>query len=278
MDYEALRVPLHYDLRPLAALLAGKGIPHQISEWQGAQVIWVIDAASAELVESLHRRMESGDIEVVQAEPQAQAPQASRTTAFLPVTLFLLAASIVGAGITTFSTDAMSWLSFYRIIEVDEGYMISTAPGEYWRLFTPVFLHYGLLHLVFNGLWTWELGRRIEFQQGSVALLLLTVLMGVISNLAQVWFTPGQLFGGMSGVIYGYLGYLVVWQRFRPVAAFALPQGIVIFMLAWLLICMLGFTELVGLGSIANAAHLGGLIAGVVLALATLLGLRLTGR
>ena len=60
MDYEALRVPLHYDLRPLAALLAGKGIPHQISEWQGAQVIWVIDAASAELVESLHRRVWEG--------------------------------------------------------------------------------------------------------------------------------------------------------------------------------------------------------------------------
>ncbi|MBB3045883.1 GlpG protein [Litorivivens lipolytica] len=278
MNYEALRVPLDYDLRPLAMMLAGRGVPHQISELQGEQVVWVTDETTAQAVQSLHQRMASGEIELTVEPSEAPVRQPSRATTFLPVTLLLLVLSILGAALVTFSTEGMALLTYYQINAVEDGYVLSSAPDQYWRWFTPVFLHYGLMHLVFNGLWTWELGRRIEFKQGSMTLLIFTVVSGVFSNLAQVWYTPGQLFGGMSGVIYAYLGYIVVWQRFRPTPAFSLPKGIVVFMLAWLFICMAGFTEMLGLGSIANAAHLGGLIAGVVLALSGLAVQRLTGR
>ncbi len=279
MNLEALRAPLSKDLRPLSVFLIDKGVAHQISEQQGEQVVWVMDRESAVLVRAFYERFLAGELEIgaIAGESRAQ-DRPAHPKAFLPVTLLLIVASIIGAGLTSLSPELSSVLSYYQLSAVDNGYLLSEAPGQYWRWFTPVFLHFGFLHITFNALWVWELGRRIEFQQGSLWLLLLTVAVGVASNLAQVWYTPGQLFGGMSGVIYGYLGYIVVWQRFAPVPAYELPKGIVIFMLAWLFICMVGFTEMVGLGAIANAAHLGGLVSGIVVAVAAIVLRTLTAR
>jgi len=269
MAEEALRAPLSQDLRSLSLFLSEHGYRHHISELQGEQVLWVESPEIAERVRHHYRQFLSG--ELPQFSPQATSLKgASRNVLVSPVTLVLIVLSIAGAGLTAFSLEGSSLLSYYSIEPVQQGYLLSAMPGEYWRLFTPVFLHYGLLHLTFNALWVWELGRRIEFQHGSLSLLVITLALGIGSNLAQVWYTPGQLFGGMSGVIYGYLGYIVVWQWLLPTPAFALPKGIVIFMLAWLVICMAGFTELLGLGAIANAAHLGGLAMGLLAAGLTL--------
>lgn len=280
MKQEALRAPLSQDLRPLSVFLVEKGLRHQISEQQGEQVVWVADHQAATVVRALYDRFMAGELVIEPAAPDAElvAVKPSRPAAFLPVTLLLIALSLVGASLASLSPELMSWFTYYRITEVEDGYLLSTAPGEYWRWFTPVFLHYGLLHITFNALWVWELGRRIEFQQGSIWLLILTAIVGMTSNLAQAWYTPGQLFGGMSGVIYGYLGYIVVCQKFQPTPGFHLPRGIVVFMLAWLVICMMGFTELVGLGAIANAAHLGGLVAGLVTGVLVVSARRLTRR
>ncbi len=263
MAVEALRVALSQDLRPFSQFLFEAGVRHHISELQGEQVVWVEDRGLIEPVRAYYLRFLDGALPI---QTKVRGRSRVRRAPFAPVTLALIALSIAGALIASFSFELSSLLSYYRVEPVQQGYLLSTAPGEYWRLFTPVFLHYGLLHITFNALWLWELGRRIEFRHGSLSLLLATFVLGVGSNLAQVWYTPGQLFGGMSGVIYGYLGYIVVWQRLAPVEAFSLPKGVVIFMLVWLVVCMSGFTEVVGLGAIANAAHLGGLVVGVVLA------------
>ncbi len=263
MAVEALRVTLSQDLRPFSMFLYELGVRHHISELQGDQVVWVESEAAVESVRQAYIRFLEGDLPVF-TQVWRRPTVSGRRFRTAPVTIVLIVLSIFGALATSFSLGVSSFFSYYSIEPVQQGYILSAMPGEYWRLFTPVFLHYGLLHITFNSLWLWELGRRIEVQHGSLALLLITLAFGVASNLAQVWYTPGQLFGGMSGVIYGYLGYLVIWQRVAPVPAFALPKGIVIFMLVWLVICMAGFTELLGLGAIANAAHLGGLIAGVL--------------
>ena len=70
---------------------------------------------------------------------------------------------------------------------------------------------------------------------------------------------------GASGVVYGLLGFCAVAPRIQPAWPIAPQTPIVIFMLGWLLVCMSGLIEAAGFGAIANAAHLGGLIAGVVL-------------
>ncbi len=131
--------------------------------------------------------------------------------------------------------------------------------GDFWRLLTPVFLHFGLAHIVFNMLWLWQLGGPLERRLGSPELLTLIVVVGVLSNLAQYFFKPESLFGGMSGVVYALLGYFWMQGRFNPQFGMALRQPIVVMMLTWFVVCWLGVV-----GNIANMAHTAGLILGVV--------------
>jgi len=129
---------------------------------------------------------------------------------------------------------------------------------ELWRWLTPAFVHFGIFHFLFNmGAW-WIFGGMIERSQRSMRLFTLLIVCGVMSNLVQFMWTGNQ-FGGLSGVVYGILGYLWFYQRFSPASPFHLPRGLMIFMLVTLAI---GFT---GLLPVANQAHLSGLLTGCFL-------------
>ncbi len=104
-------------------------------------------------------------------------------------------------------------------------------PRRAWRRastgIAPIFIHFGVFHIVFNGLWLWEFGRRIESLAGSLHFLLLVLVTGLVSNGAQYWWSGPSLFGGMSGVIFGLLGYLWIRNLVAPHPGLALPRGIV---------------------------------------------------
>jgi GlpG protein len=161
----------------------------------------------------------------------------------------------------------VSWLSFVDFRVQDDyiyfSYLNDTvASGQWWRLLTPMLIHFGILHLAMNTLWFWELGRRIEARQGPWMLLGLTLLFSLAANIAQYLHAGPSLFGGLSGVLYGLLGHCWIFQRLAPTPAYRLPPGVLVMMLAWLLVCMTGIFELLQFGAIANAAHVGGLLAG----------------
>lgn len=182
----------------------------------------------------------------------------------VPVTLSLIALSVLGF-LLYYLNAPLSWMSAltYHAFVVEGGQVVfREAPGEYWRLITPIFLHFGWLHITFNGLWTWELGALIEQRLGGALLLTLVFICGAGSNAAQAWYSGLSLFGGMSGVVYGLLGFCWVHNLLLPDRYLAVPPGIIVFMLIWLAFCMLAPTELLGIGSIANAAHLAGLVLG----------------
>ena len=192
-----------------------------------------------------------------------------------PVTLAGILLSVLGAAIVMFDTrlEWLRWLTFTDFRPLPGGRLAfesvaaTYARGEYWRLLTPVFLHFGVLHLAFNMLWLWELGRRIERARGHLTLLALLVLTGAGGNIAQYLFDGGVMFGGMSGVIYGLLGYAWVWNRVSGAPGLVLPPGLMAVMLGWLLLCMSGLVEAIGFGAIANAAHGAGLVLGALLGL-----------
>ena len=130
--------------------------------------------------------------------------------------------------------------------------------GQIWRLFTPIIIHFGLLHIVFNMLWLFDLGNAVEQRQGFGRLTLLILSIAAISNLAQ-YFWDGPIFGGMSGVVYGLLGYVWIQGKLNPNAGIGLHQQIVVMMLIWFVLCWTGL-----LGNIANMAHTVGLLMGIV--------------
>jgi GlpG protein len=90
-------------------------------------------------------------------------------------------------------------------------------------------------------------------------------VIATVSNASQYLFGGPGLFGGMSGVVYGLLGFAWVAPLLQPRWRIQPARGIMLFMVGWLLFCMAGFVEVLGFGAIANAAHLGGLLCGALL-------------
>jgi GlpG protein len=129
--------------------------------------------------------------------------------------------------------------------------------GQVWRLFTPMFLHFGILHLLFNVLWLRDLGSMIEARKGSWMLLVLVLVLAGTSNLAQFLY-DGPQFGGMSGVVYGLLGYIWMQGRFNPASGLSLQPQTVTMMIVWFFVCLTGMA-----GPIANAVHAVGFAVGI---------------
>jgi GlpG protein len=129
--------------------------------------------------------------------------------------------------------------------------------GQVWRLITPIFIHFGFIHLLFNMMWLKDLGTMIERHQSSWILGALVGVTAILSNVAQYVFS-GPMFGGMSGVVYGLLGYIWIRGKFDPGSGLFLHRSIVIWMMLWFAICLTGL-----IGNVANAAHAAGLVTGI---------------
>ncbi|WP_097303241.1 rhomboid family intramembrane serine protease [Pseudomonas chlororaphis] len=267
-----LRLPLNVDLSGFVKLLQRMQVPHRVSEEAGEQVLWVPDAISED-VRSLYERFPAGDPEQQLDIPEAGA--AMRRPGFVeqlrrsPATALVLLLSLIVAVLTLLgeNLDTLRWLTFLEFRVVGDYIQFtpladSLAAGQWWRLVTPMLVHFGFLHIAMNGMWYWELGRRIEQRQGSINLLGLTLLFSLVSNYAQYLFSGPSLFGGLSGVLYGLLGHCWIYQLLSPNPAYRLPRGVLAMMLVWLLICMSGLISVIGFGEIANAAHVGGLLVG----------------
>ena len=139
--------------------------------------------------------------------------------------------------------------------------------NEWWRLITPMFIHFSLTHLVFNCLWVYVLGTKIEQIDGHITFINLVIFSSIVSNLSQHFFGGSSLFGGLSGVIYGLLGYCMIIELEMQQERYDLPPALYLFMLVWLILGFLGILNLFGFGNVANFAHLGGLISGIIFAI-----------
>lgn len=266
---EALRLPLSQDLSGFIGLLHHLRVPCRVSVEGDQQVLRVPDAA-VEQVRELYARYPDGGAVPVAEQPRRRGGFMAALRAS-PLTASVLVVTLLAALITQLGDNfaAIRWLNFVDF-RIDGEYVYfatleqTLAAGQWWRLLTPMFVHFGILHLAMNGMWFWELGRRIEARQRAWMLLVLTVLYGLVSNFAQYLFGGPGIFGGLSGVLYGLLGHCWLFQRLAPNAAYRLPPGVVGLMLVWLVICLSGVIDVLSFGTlaIANAAHVGGLVAG----------------
>ncbi|EKT4524802.1 rhomboid family intramembrane serine protease [Pseudomonas putida] len=270
---EAMRLPLAVDLGGFVRMLRRLQVPHRVVEEGQEQVLWVPESL-ADDVRQLYQRFPEGndDLDIqgagLPANGPAQPSLAEQARA-CKVTAAILLLCLVVAGVTGLG-DNLSTIGWFTFLEfrVQGEYLYFTplaqglAEGQWWRLVSPMLLHFGVLHLAMNALWYWELGKRIELRQGPWMLLGLTLVFSLVSNLAQHYTSGPSLFGGLSGVLYGLLGHVWLYQWLAPNPLFSLPKGVLVMMLIWLLVCLTGVVGQLGFGQVANAAHVGGLLIG----------------
>jgi len=188
-----------------------------------------------------------------------------------PLTMALAIVSIVVYLLqqTPFRPSVVSLLRFATAhFDPERGWVNSgldpILAGEVWRLVTPIFLHFGPMHILFN-CWAITLeGTMIEVSRGTLRLAILVLVSAVLSNVGQYIYMDRadpeavQLFGGLSGVGYALFGYLWMKGQYEPEQGMILHPNTITTMLLWLVLCMTGV-----LGPIANAAHVVGLLVGV---------------
>ena len=158
-----------------------------------------------------------------------------------------------------------SWL---LIVDVQAGGDVNlarlAADLEPWRWMGPVFLHFSLQHLLFNVALAVFLGRIIETGLGGFGMLLLIVVLAVSSNVAQLVWQSTPFFGGLSGVVYGFAGFLIVMSSLRSADfRWQVHRGVLVMMVVLLVVMSTGITEFFGT-HIANGAHWGGFLMGIV--------------
>jgi GlpG protein len=181
-----------------------------------------------------------------------------------PLTFVLIVLSVVVAIFSRLGTEEQPIMRLFiadfnvtgNMVQWHGG-MAEIRHGQLWRLITPIFIHFGTLHIIFNMLWLRDLGSMIESRQSSWRLAHLVVVIAVCSNLTQYYF-GGPRFGGMSGVVYGLLGYIWMRGKFDPGSGLYLHPSTVTMMIVWFFAC---FTPLIP--NIANGTHAAGLIIGL---------------
>lgn len=146
------------------------------------------------------------------------------------------------------------------------GNMLAFTLQQPWRLFTATLLHGGVIHLLFNMWVLWDTGRMAERFYGSAQFLLIYLLAALFASLASLFFAARDgVSVGASGAIFGVVGALLaaLFTKDRR-----LPRGLVSSMRSSMLM-FVGYSLFMGVVSsfIDNAAHLGGLVSGFLLAL-----------
>jgi membrane associated rhomboid family serine protease/Flp pilus assembly protein TadD len=138
-----------------------------------------------------------------------------------------------------------------------------TLSGQWWRLFTYMFLHGGLMHIAFNMWCLWDLGALCESLYGRWTFLAVYLITGVGAGLASVAWNPQVLSVGASGAIFGLAGALLASFY---LGEFSLPKAALSGTLRSLAF-FVGFNLFFGrlVSGIDNACHIGGLITGLIL-------------
>lgn len=170
---------------------------------------------------------------------------------FICILVFILM-YVLGNG----STDNYTLLIFGANVDT------LTKNGDYYRLFTSMFLHIGILHLLCNMYSLYIIGKEVENVFGKVKYLIIYLLSGIAGSILSLAFNHNTICAGASGAIFGLLGALLYFgYYYRTYLGATLTRTIIPVIVLNLII---GFTS----SGIDNAAHIGGLVGGILIAMA----------
>ena len=268
-------LPISVDLKVFSQILYQQGLVHRINEESGQQVIWAESETEANLVRQalVEWSQRPAEARVAPAEMTGRGfdlgPWFLRALAGLknsPITWLLILVSTFVAVLSRLGSQlrpVADW--FYPLLPTDSFRSLLLGIdgiAELVRTFTPMFLHFGELHFVFNMMWLWYFGKQLENLQPKWFFALLVLLTAFVSNTTQYLVLDYNNFGGMSGVDYGLLAYAWVIHFFMPRSGILMNNSMFVFFVVALVLM-----EIFAGSWIATAAHVSGLLTGLIIGL-----------
>lgn len=163
-----------------------------------------------------------------------------------------------GVAVAGANAEQLVFLSGMKLNTAIEG-------GQWWRLWSSQYVHLNVMHLAFNGYGIYVLGQFLERAYGVRRLLVLYTIAGTAGALAS-FFLNASPSGGASGALYGLVGATIVFGlKYKSVLPPGMSRALTMGLMPWVVLGLgIGFLESVPMD---NAAHIGGLISGALVAL-----------
>ncbi len=277
---EAVRLPIEINLKGFSKQLYALGLQHRVVEESGQQIIWVHSDSEAVLLrEALERWLSlqnreqdsgalSADLSSKLATAKNWPDRIWHAVYRSPFTWLAMTISVLVAVVSQLGGNPSTVrVLFYPLLPDSDLVSLLGAidsPIVFLNTLSPMFLHFGEMHLVFNMLWLWYFGRQLESLQSHWWFLGLVVSAAFVSNTAQYLALGYNNFGGMSGVVYGLVGYSWIIHYFMPRSNLVINNSMFVFF-----VIALTAMEIFASSWIATAAHVAGLGTGLVLGLIT---------
>jgi len=208
-----------------------------------------------------HEAAQRGEESEDTVQPVMPTPWAGTGSSPMMVTQALVALNVLVFGILAVQGIALDPPT-QALIDRGANYAPLTLGGQPWRLVTALFLHGGFLHILFNMWCLWDLGGLCESLYGHVTFALVYLISGIGSSLASAWWHPAIPSVGASGAVFGIAGALIASFY---LGEFTMPRFAISGHLRSLLI-FIAYNAVLGqfFGRTDNAAHIGGLVTGLV--------------
>jgi rhomboid protease GluP len=189
-------------------------------------------------------------------------PRATLSPVSFPATIALVAASILVFAIMVLRGVSAVSPTPQQAIDFGADFGPLTLGGQWWRLVTSMFVHFGFVHLGLNMWCLWNLGRAAERLLGRFSYLFAYLASGIFGSIASVYWHPRAAGAGASGAIFGLAGVLVSFVYLKKTPANLQINSKMLSSLGTFILYNLAFGALPG---ISNAAHVGGLVMGLAI-------------
>jgi membrane associated rhomboid family serine protease/Flp pilus assembly protein TadD len=205
--------------------------------------------------------------------PECEARLAQLSRAGIPASgqilvtaSFLITKILIGLNALVFVAMVLRGVSPFlpspqQAIAFGADYGPLTLNGQWWRLVTSMFVHFGIVHIGLNMWCLWNLGRAAEQLMGRASYLLAYFVSGIFAGIVSVYWHPMAAGAGASGAIFGMAGVLVSYVYLKKTPSHLQINSRMLGSLGTFIAYNLAFGALPG---ISNAAHIGGLVMGLV--------------
>lgn len=225
--------------------------------------LWAVNETEARAMTGMFPSAKTEAFAPAMAERAAFAAMLLQVTPHAPVTPALVAANALMFVIATALGGGLIVADPAVMIRLGTDYTPLTLGGQWWRLLTSTFLHFGLLHIALNMWALYMNGLLAERIFGSARYLVIYLVAGVSGSVASLLWHPIVNGAGASGAIFGVLGALIA---FFLISKGGVPKSVIKAQRASAMVLVV-YSLMNGAryGGIDNAAHIGGLVAGFVM-------------